>query len=251
MSELRVESLTVAVNNKVILKDVSISVKSGEIIVIMGPNGSGKTTLAYTIMGHPKYKVINGRIVYNDKDITNIPPHERSLMGIFLAFQNPIEVKGIRLSTLINAMINKKHGERDLTRVKDPQLIARIMKAAKELGLSSSHLQRELNVGFSGGEKKRAEVLQALFADPQIIIFDEPDSGLDVDGVKIIAEKIKELAKQGKGIIIITHYARLLKYLKPDRVFVLINGRIVAEGDISLAERIEESGYESLEVSAQ
>mgnify|MGYP000436246779 CR=1 FL=1 len=250
MSELKIENLSVAVDNKVILRNISISVKSGEIIVIMGPNGSGKTTLAYTIMGHPEYKIINGRIIFNGRDITDLPPYERSLMGIFLAFQNPVEAKGIRLYTLINAMINKKNGERDLTRVKDPRLIARVMKVARELGLSSSHLQRELNVGFSGGEKKRAEVLQAIFADPQIIIFDEPDSGLDVDGVKIIAERIKELAKQGKGIIIITHYARLLKYLKPDRVFVLVNGRVLAEGDASLAERIEESGYESLEVSA-
>ena len=245
MSSLKVENLTVSIENKVVLRDVSFELQRGEILSIMGPNGSGKTSLALTIMGHPRYRVISGRILIDEEDITNLPPDERSLRGLFLAFQNPVEVRGIRLSTLIFSALNKRRGEKNLLK-SDPQIIPLLMKNLRDVGLSNEHLQREVNLGFSGGEKKRSELLQALMLKPKFLILDEPDSGLDVDGIKITAEKIKELASQGTGIIIITHYARLLKYLSPREIIVIRDGKIVTRGDSELSYLIEEKGYEAL-----
>lgn len=245
MSSLMVENLSVAIQNKIILRDVSFGLKSGEIISIMGPNGSGKTSLALAIMGHPKYEIISGKILLNDEEITHLPPNERSLRGLFLAFQNPIEVKGIRLSTLIFSAINKRREERNLLK-SDPKIIPLLMQNLREVGLSTDHLNREVNLGFSGGEKKRAELLQALMLKPKFLILDEPDSGLDVDGIKMIARKIKELASQGTGVIIITHYARLLKYLSPKKIIVIRNGKIIASGGPELSYLIEERGYDAL-----
>ncbi len=245
MSSLKVENLTVSIENKVVLRDVSFELQRGEILSIMGPNGSGKTSLALTIMGHPRYRVISGRILIDEEDITNLPPDERSLRGLFLAFQNPVEVRGIRLSTLIFSALNKRRGEKNLLK-SDPQIIPLLMKNLRDVGLSNEHLQREVNLGFSGGEKKRSELLQALMLKPKFLILDEPDSGLDVDGIKITAEKIKELASQGTGIIIITHYARLLKYLSPREIIVIRDGKIVTRGGSELSYLIEEKGYEAL-----
>ena len=245
MSVLRVENLSVAVNGKVILKNVSLNVKSGELLAIMGPNGSGKTTLAYTIMGHLEYTVISGRIILDNENITNLPAHERSLRGIFLAFQNPVEVHGLRLSTLIFAALNKRKGEINLMKG-DPIVLSRLMRITTELGLTANHLQREVNVGFSGGEKKRSELLQAMMLEPKFVIMDEPDSGLDVDGIKIVASKIKEFLDRGTGVIVITHYARLLRFLEPDNVIVLKDGSIIASGDSYLPYIIEEKGYNAI-----
>jgi len=245
MSSLRVENLSVSIENKLVLRDVSFELKRGEIISIMGPNGSGKTSLALAIMGHPKYEILSGRILLDDEEITHLSPDERSLRGLFLAFQNPIEVKGIRLSTLIFSALNKRRGERNLLK-SDPKIIPLLMQNLREVGLSNDHLHRDVNLGFSGGEKKRAELLQALMLKPKFLILDEPDSGLDVDGIKITAKKIKELASQGTGIIIITHYARLLKYLSPKEIIVISDGKIIARGGSELSYLIEERGYEAL-----
>jgi len=246
-NQLQVLNLLVAVNGKLIIKDVSLKVKRGEILVIMGPNGSGKTTLAYAIMGHPNYQIINGKIILDGEDITNLPTEERSLRGLYLAFQNPVEVKGIRLSTLLIAAINKREGAKNLTKITDANLLANLMKEANEVGLKPEALYRDINVGFSGGEKKRSEIIQALLLKPKYIILDEPDSGLDIDGVKIIAEKISKMVHENNvGVIIITHYARLLKYIKPNRIIVMKNGRILKVGDYKIAYEVEEKGYEGI-----
>lgn len=245
MSNLKVENLSASIENKLIFRDVSFELKQGEIISIMGPNGSGKTSLALTIMGHPRYKVISGRILLDNEDITFLSPDERSLKGLFLAFQNPVEVRGVRLSTLIFAATNKRLGERNLLK-SDPKTLQLLMKTISEVGLRTEHLHREVNLGFSGGEKKRAELLQALMLRPRFLILDEPDSGLDVDGIKITAKKIRELAESGTGIIIITHYARLLKYLSPKEIIVMKDGRVIARGDSRLSYIIEEKGYDAV-----
>ncbi len=240
---LAVENIHVEVNGKRILHGVSLTVGPGEIHAIMGPNGSGKSTLAYTIMGREGYKVVEGRILLDGEDITGLSTEERALKGLFLGFQEPPQIPGVRFSTFLIAIINKRLGGTDLTTLKDPRKLREIYRLLDQLGLPRDVLQRELYVGFSGGEKKRAEMLQALLLDPRIIILDEPDSGLDVDGVRKIAEIIKDLKEAGKGILLITHYARLFDFVEPDKVTVLVDGKPVAVGGPELAHEIEEHGY--------
>ena len=244
MARLQVENLSVEVEGKRILHGVTLSVGSGEIVVLMGPNGSGKSTLALTIMGHPRYKVVSGDILLDGESILNLYPEERALRGIFLVFQSPPEVRGVRIRTFLQAMRNKKSGKPLTGRVSSASKeYARLVEALKEVGLSEAYMGREVNVGFSGGERKRLEFAQALIFDPRIVVLDEPDSGLDVEGVSLIANEISNMAKGGKGVLLITHYARLLRYLDVDRVVVLVNGKIVAIGGKDLAFEIEEKGY--------
>ncbi len=240
---LEIRDLQVEVGGKTILKKINLSVKPGTIHVLMGPNGSGKSTLAYTIMGRTGYNVKSGEIILGDEDITRAPPEERALKGIFLAFQEPPPIPGVRYSSFLIAILNKMRGEEDLFKLSDPKLLAKIYETLELVGLPRSVLAREVNKGFSGGEKKRSEMLQAILLDPQIIVLDEPDSGLDIDGVKRVASLIRRLRGEGKGILLITHYARLLEYLNPDEVSVLVNGEIVATGTAELAEKIEREGY--------
>ncbi len=241
---LEVVNLTARIGEKTVLKNVSLNVNYGEVHAIMGPNGSGKSSLAYVIMGREIYEVVDGDILLDGESIKDLPPEERALKGIFLAMQDPPQVPGVRLSSLIIAAVNKKlGGEGELGRPRDPRILKRMMELAKEIGLDPSILQREVNVGFSGGERKRSEILQALLLDPKIVILDEPDSGLDIDGIKIVAQYINKLREQGKGVMLITHYARLLQYVKPDRVTVLIGGEVVATGGYELAQLVEEKGY--------
>ena len=244
--ELTVKDLVVDVHGKRVLKGVSLTVKPGEIHAIMGPNGSGKSTLAYTIMGREGYEVVEGDILLDGESILGLPTEERALRGIFLGFQEPPQVPGVRFSTFLIAIINKRMGEEDLTRLKDPRKLREIYRVLEELGLPRSILQRELYVGFSGGEKKRSEMAQALLLDPDVIILDEPDSGLDVDGVRKIAEILKDLREKGKAILLITHYARLFQHVEPDRVTVLMDGRVVATGGPELAHIVEEKGYQAI-----
>lgn len=241
---LRVEDLHVKVGGKEILKGIDLEVKYGEVHAVMGPNGSGKSTLAYAIMGREGYEVVKGDILLDGASIKDLGPDERALKGIFLAFQEPPSIQGVRFSTFLIAAINKKMGSEDLTTLKDPKKLREIYKLVEEVGLDRSVLTRELYVGFSGGEKKRAEMLQALLLDPKVIILDEPDSGLDVDGVRKVAEIINKLREKGKAILVITHYARLLNYVEPEKVTVLIDGRVVASDGPELARRIEEKGYQ-------
>ena len=241
---LRVEDLHVRVGGKEILKGINLEVKYGEVHAVMGPNGSGKSTLAYTIMGREGYEVVKGDILLDGASIKDLDPDERALKGIFLGFQEPPSIQGVRFSTFLIAAMNKKMGSEDLTTLKDPKKLREIYRLVEEVGLDRSVLTRELYVGFSGGEKKRAEMLQALLLDPKVIILDEPDSGLDVDGVRKVAEIINELREKGKAILVITHYARLLNYVEPEKVTVLIDGRVVASDGPELARRIEEKGYQ-------
>ena len=240
---LEAKDVWVKVEDKTVLQGVSLKVEPGEITVLMGPNGSGKSSLAYTIMGHPEYSVEKGAIMLDGEDITGLEPYERSLRGVMLAFQNPVEVPGVKLSTLLIAAHNKRRGAKDLFRVSDPRLVLRARQWAEKLGMDPSLLYREVNVGFSGGEKKRAEMLQLLMLEPKYAILDEPDSGLDVDGIKSVARAIQVLVDRGTGVLLITHYARVLDYVEPSRVLVLVNGRIVAEGGMEIVREIDRSGY--------
>ncbi len=242
---LIVEDLSVAVDSKRILDDISLRVDSGELLVIMGPNGSGKTSLALTIMGHPSYRVLKGRIIIDGEDVTDKPPDYRALKGLFLLFQNPVEIPGVNLKSLLRAALNKRMGKTDLTEPV-PGLEEKLVAEAKMLGLSEEHLERDINVGFSGGEKKRSELLQAKILRPRYVIMDEPDSGLDVDGVRMVADIIRELISTGNAVVLITHYPRVLEYVEPSRVVVIHKGRIVATGGRELVDKINVEGYKWL-----
>ncbi|MGC8566769.1 MAG: Fe-S cluster assembly ATPase SufC [Caldisphaera sp.] len=240
---LKGENLEVSIEEKPILHDISLKIEKGEVLILMGPNGSGKTTLAYSLMGHPKYKLNKGKIIMDENDITDLPAYQRALLGLGLGFQNPVEISGLRLSILLNAIsMKKKTGSFDISQI-DPKLLAWARKKSVELGLGPSFLEREVNVGFSGGEKKRSEILQLMVMDPKYIILDEPDSGLDVDGIKIIGDSIENLRNSGKGILIITHHAEITKFVEPNRVIIISKGRIVDEGGVELIKKIESQGY--------
>ncbi len=239
---LEVKELTVTVGEKRILEDINLRADEGRLLVIMGPNGSGKTSLALTIMGHPSYKVVKGRIIIDGEDVTDKTPDYRALKGLFLLFQNPVEIPGVNLKTLLRAALNKRMGKTDLT---EPitWLEDKLVAEAEMLGLKRELLDRDLNVGFSGGEKKRSELLQARMLRPRHVIMDEPDSGLDVDGVRMVADIIKELLSTGASVILITHYPRVLEYVEPNMVVVIHRGRIVARGGRELVDKINTEGY--------
>jgi len=240
---LSVERLRVRVAGREILRGVDLEVDYGEVHAVMGPNGSGKSTLAYTIMGREGYEVIEGDIRLDGESILGLPPHERALRGLFLAFQEPPSIHGVRFSTFLIAAVNKRLGASDLSRLADPRKLGVMYKLLGEVGLPREVLSRELYVGFSGGEKKRAEIMQALLLEPRVVILDEPDSGLDVDGVRMVARVIERLRDEGKAVLLITHYARLFNHVEPDRVTVLVNGRVAARGGAELARLVEEKGY--------
>ncbi len=243
MTILRVEDLHVEVEGKEILRGINLEVKSGEVHALMGPNGSGKTSLSLALMGHPKYKITKGRILLDGEDITNLETSERAKKGLFLAFQNPIEISGVRLSTLLVTEYNKVGG----TSSSALEVIGKIKSLSKEVGLADSLLNRGIFEGFSGGEKKRVEILQMLLLKPKIAILDEPDSGVDVDGLRTISYFINKLKDEiNVGYLIITHYRRILDYVKADKVHVLYRGKIIAEGGMELAKLIDEKGYEAI-----
>ena len=247
MEGLRVENLRVKVGKREVLQGVTLEVRPGEIHALMGPNGSGKSTLAYAIMGREAYEIVEGRIILDGDDITELPTHERALKGLFLALQEPPAIPGVRMSSFLIAVKNKRDGyDDDLFRLRDPRFLRRLRELLNTVGLRPDILQREVNKGFSGGEKKRSELLQALIFEPRILILDEPDSGLDVDGVRTVARILRSVADQGRGILLITHYTRMFSHLKPDRVSVLYGGRIVASGGMELAAKVDELGYEGL-----
>ncbi len=241
---LDVKDLHVEVSGREILRGVTVTVRRGEAVVLMGPNGSGKTTLAYAIMGHPRYKVTSGSIELDGVDVTNLPTHERALKGLALAFQNPVEVPGVRLGYLLNVINAKRVKGFDLTYV-DPKFLGWVRAQARQLGIKDELLDRELNVGFSGGERKRSELLQVLAMSPKYVILDEPDSGLDVDGVRLVGQTILKLKDSGVGVLVITHHAEVTKFAPPDRAYVIHQGKVVAEGGTELVERVFKSGYEA------
>jgi len=243
MATLQIENLHVTVEGKEILKGVSLTINSGEIHVLMGPNGSGKTSLSLALMGHPKYKITEGKILLDGEDITNLETNEKVKRGLFLAFQNPIEIGGVKLSTLLVAEYNRIYGQSQSVM----QVINHVKELSKAVGVTDALLNRGVFEGFSGGEKKRTEILQMLLMKPKIAILDEPDSGVDVDGLKAISEAILKLKQENNtGYLIITHYRRILDHVNADKVHILYRGKIVATGGMELARLIDEKGYEGI-----
>ncbi len=229
-------------DGKKILSGVSLTVKKGEIHAIMGPNGGGKSTLAQALMGHPGYLITNGKIELNGTNITPLTPDKKAKLGLFLGFQYPVEVTGVNFGSFLRMAINenKKSGEKKLSPI---AFRNELSESAKELKFRDDITKRSLNEGFSGGEKKKAEILQMVLLHPEFAILDEPDSGLDVDALRYIANTIQNINYKF-GLLLITHYQRLLHYIKPDFVHILVKGKIVKSGSAKLAEEVEKSGYE-------
>lgn len=224
---------------KLILKGVDLTINDGEVHVIMGPNGSGKSTLANVIMGNPKYEVISGDILFEGESILELRTDERAQKGIMMTFQNPYEIEGVKLDQLLLIAYRKLHGE-DKTFF---QLDKEMKNLVDEVSLPHEFLERFVNLGFSGGERKKGEILQARFLRPKLLILDEIDSGLDVDALRIVASQINKLKEEGTSLLIITHYARILNYLDVDKVHVYVDGKVALTGDKSLAYEVEETGY--------
>jgi Fe-S cluster assembly ATP-binding protein len=239
--KLMIKDLKASVDNKEILKGIDLNINSGEVHVVMGPNGSGKSTLANVIMGHPDYKVESGIIKYNDNDLLSLEVDERARLGIFLSMQNPLEIEGVSNADFLRTAISNRNNGINLY-----EFIKRLDTSIEELKMHKDMIHRSINKGFSGGEKKRNEVLQMKMLNPSFVILDEIDSGLDVDSLSIVGDNINKLLKENKdmALLIITHYPRLLKYIKPDYVHIIMNGKIVKSGDYKLALEIEEKGYD-------
>ena len=243
---LEVNNLKVSINKNLILQNLNLQVKKGEIHAIMGPNGSGKSTFSKVLTGHPSYLVENGKIRFKGTDITYLSPEERSWLGIFLAFQYPIEIPGVSNEEFLRLAYNSKLKFYQKPEVDPLQFLNIILEKLKLIKMSSSFLKRNVNEGFSGGEKKRNEILQMILLDAELSILDETDSGLDIDALRNISIGIKNFMNKNKAIILITHYQRLLDYINPTYVHVMQNGKIIKTGDIELARELEIKGYEWL-----
>jgi Fe-S cluster assembly ATP-binding protein len=247
-SALSIKNLRVSVDDKLILKDLSLEVKLGEIHAIMGPNGSGKSTMAYALAGHPKYEVEGGEVWMDGVNLLELTPDERARMGLFLAFQYPNAIPGISMANFLRTAVNHIKGQQNgegkgISIVEFRKMLTEKMDL---LGIDKSFARRYLNEGFSGGEKKRAEVLQMALLEPKFAIMDETDSGLDIDALRVVSEGVNSLTGPERGFIIITHYQRILTYIKPDYVHVMYEGQIIESGGPDLAEQLEEKGYDYL-----
>jgi Fe-S cluster assembly ATP-binding protein len=250
MAELEIRNLHVRTEEREILRGVDLAIGEGEIHALMGPNGSGKSTLANTIMGHPAYEVTEGSILFRGEDITAADPDERAKAGLFLAFQYPVAIPGVSVANFLRMAINTKRDEP----IDMKSFRKRLEHAVNLLDVDRAFTSRHLNDGFSGGEKKRAEILQMAMLEPQIAVLDETDSGLDIDALRTVAEGVTKLhAEQGLGALIITHYQRILHYIRPQFVHVMMDGRLVMEGGEELVERLEREGYDPIreEVAAR
>ena len=242
---LEIKGLKASINNKDILKGLNISIKPGELHAIMGPNGSGKSTLANVLSGKNGYKV-SGVLKYKEQDLEEIPIEERAQKGIFLAFQYPTEIPGVNTSNFLKTSLNKikkARGEKELDTLSFLKLVK---EKSSELGMDEKMLSRQLNVGFSGGEKKKNEILQMKILEPNLIILDETDSGLDIDALKIVANGVNSYRDKNKSFLVITHYQRLLDYINPDFVHVLTDGKIIKSGNMDLAKQLEKTGYKDI-----
>jgi Fe-S cluster assembly ATP-binding protein len=246
MSELVIQNLHVSIEGKEILKGVDLTVKQGEIHAIMGPNGTGKSTLAYTLMGHPSYTVTAGEVWFKGLNILNLQADERSRMGLFMAFQYPVAIPGVTVANFLRTAVNARRHAADPQDKGIPILEFRNMLKEKMelLKMDSAFAGRYLNDGFSGGEKKRAEILQMAALKPEIAILDETDSGLDIDALRVVADGVNALTGPNLGALVITHYQRLLNYIKPQFVHIMLDGRVVESGGPDLALHLEEQGYE-------
>ena len=243
MLEIKNLHARVAVEGTEILRGVDLKIEDGEVAAIMGPNGSGKSTLSYILAGREDYEVTEGDILYNGESVLEMDPAERAAAGLFLAFQYPLEIPGVATMTFLKTALNaqrKARGEAELT---TPDFMRKVKASAEELKIAPDMLKRPLNVGFSGGEKKRAEILQMALLEPKLCIMDETDSGLDIDALKIVSDGVNALRSEDRSFLVITHYQRLLDYIVPDTVHVLYKGRIIKTGDKTLALQLENEGY--------
>lgn len=236
---LSLKNLSIKVQASEIIHDLSLSINPGEVHILMGPNGSGKSTLANTLAGHPKYTATTGAILLDDQDITTAKPNMRAKAGLFLSMQHTPAIEGVSITQMLRMSKQALTG----TQINPVTFHKELVEKAKTFGIESSFLTRSVNVGFSGGEKKRLELLQLAMLDPKYVILDETDSGLDIDALKLVTETINILKKQGKGVLIITHYTELLDTIAVDRVHIMVNGRVVESGDKQLVSKVKEQGY--------
>jgi Fe-S cluster assembly ATP-binding protein len=246
MSEmmLEIDDLHVSVDGKDILKGITLSIPAGEVHAVMGPNGSGKSTLSYTLAGREGYEITRGRILYRGEDLTQLAPEERAAKGMFLALQYPVEIPGVATMTFLKTALNSQRRARGEPELDAMKVLKLVREKAKALKIGEDMLKRPLNAGFSGGEKKRMEILQMSVFEPKLAILDETDSGLDIDALKLVAEGVNALRGPDRAMLVITHYQRLLTHIVPDRVHVLAKGRIVKSGGADLALELEAGGYE-------
>jgi len=241
---LSINDLSVSVSDKPILKGLTLDVPAGEVHAIMGPNGAGKSTLGYALAGRPNYEVTGGSASWNGVDLLDLDPAERAARGLYLSFQYPVEIPGVPALTFVRAAVNAQRKARGEAEMSAPEFLKAAKAAATALKMDFDMLKRPLNVGFSGGEKKRMEVLQMALLQPSMLILDETDSGLDIDALKVVADGVNALRSPERSMLVITHYQRLLDYIRPDRVHVLAGGRIVASGGPELALELEAEGYD-------
>ena len=243
---LDIKNLQVRAEDKQILKGIDLHVKAGEVHAIMGPNGSGKSTLARALSGHPEYEVTGGEVRYEGKDLLGMDPDERAREGVFMAFQYPVEIAGVNNAYFLKAALNAKRKHQGQPELDAMEFMALIKEKSKLLEIDQSMLQRAVNEGFSGGEKKRNEIFQMALLEPKLAVLDETDSGLDIDALRIVAEGVNKLKKPTNATIVVTHYQRLLNYIVPDYVHVLAGGRIIKSGGKELALELEAKGYDWL-----
>ncbi len=247
---LEIKDLKAGVEDKQILNGVNLTINPGEVHAIMGPNGSGKSTLSYVLSGRDGYDVTGGSALFMGKDLLDMAPDERAAAGLFLAFQYPLEIPGVATMTFLRTAINAQRKTRGEEEMSAPEFLKLARAKAKELNIDDDMLKRPLNVGFSGGEKKRNEILQMALLEPKLAILDETDSGLDIDALRLVSEGVNALRSPERSMLVITHYQRLLTYIVPDHVHILAKGRIVRSGGKELAQELEEVGYENLIASA-
>ena len=240
---LEIKNLHVSIGDRKILDGLTLTVHDGEVAAIMGPNGTGKSTLSYVVSGREGYDVTQGEVLLNGENILGLAPHERAAKGVVLAFQYPVEIPGVATMTFLKAALNSQRRARGEDELQPPDFMKRVNEAAARLGVVKDMLRRPLNCGFSGGEKKRMEILQMALLEPRLCILDETDSGLDIDALRVVSEGVNALRAKDRGFLVITHYQRLLDYIKPDTVHVMAKGRILRSGGPELALELESSGY--------
>jgi Fe-S cluster assembly ATP-binding protein len=240
---LEIKNLHVSIGDRKILDGLTLTVHDGEVAAIMGPNGTGKSTLSYVVSGREGYDVTQGEVLLNGENILGLAPHERAAKGVFLAFQYPVEIPGVATMTFLKAALNSQRRARGEDELQTPDFMKRVNEAAARLGVVKDMLRRPLNCGFSGGEKKRMEILQMALLEPLLCILDETDSGLDIDALRVVSEGVNALRAKDRGFLVVTHYQRVLGYIKPDTVHVMARGRILRSGGPELALELESSGY--------